>query len=655
MRALRTTLASTWILGMAPALALAWAPPPTMPTVEKLLTYRPTQPGVEYEVPTDPAAIAACKVEQVTNAKGASIGYALRDGQGKLLCRFVDSDGNNRMDQWGYFQDGFEIYRDIDLNNDMSIDEVRWMNSAGTRMAKVANRKVVAWTRISAEEASKVFLQALVAGDAALIDSVMATPAELDALGIPKGEVDQVAAAEKQRLAAIKALRAGVMAGGWDASTTWATLGAAMPHLIPADAGLKDDLLLYENAMIFPASPNNAAAGKMAFLQAGEMVKVGDAWKFVDLPRVIDPNKNAPIAASEGGIRSWVFRNDGANAGGGENPQVAEALQALAAYDKANQGLLNADNPKDIARFHVYRVAPLNKVVKAAEAAGDAKAELDHLKLSVDSLAAAYTSGAYPAGAKALDDLAAKGGKVGTYAAFKMIEAEYALQNDKGGNFPKVQKDFLNNLKAFVDKHPQCDEAPQALLFLASTNEMNAEEDEARKFYATLARDYPATEWGKKAAGALKRFDLVGKPIALKGPELRGQTVDVAQYRGKTVLVAFWATWANPAKRDLPDLVKVHQKYAARGFEVVAVNLDNEKADLDAFLKATPLPWPEIFEPGGMEGRLATEFGVISLPTMILVDPDGKVVNRSLRTASEVEIVLDKTFATKGGVALGTK
>ena len=52
-----------------------------------------------------------------------------------------------------------------------------------------------------------------------------------------------------------------------------------------------------------------------------------------------------------------------------------------------------------------------------------------------------------------------------------------------------------------------------------------------------------------------------------------------------------------------------------------------------------------------MESRLATEFGIISLPTMILVDPDGKVVNRSLRTAAELEILLDKTLA--GKVALG--
>jgi len=214
-------MAAAWFLGMVPAITLAGA----APTAEQLLGFRPTQKGVEYEVIADPAAIAACKVESATNAKGASIGWALRDGQGKLVCRFIDRDGNGKMDQWSYYQDGFETYRDVDLNGDKSIDEARWMNAAGTRVAKVAGGKVVAWSRISAEEASKVFVQALVSGDSDLLETVMATPAEVEALGVPKGEVDQVAAAESQRVAQVKALRSGLV--GWDKDTPWLRLDGA--------------------------------------------------------------------------------------------------------------------------------------------------------------------------------------------------------------------------------------------------------------------------------------------------------------------------------------------------------------------------------------------------------------------------------------------
>ena len=639
MRALRTTLAAAWFLSLAPMMASA-----VDVTAKQLMGFRPSLKGVEYELPTDPAGIAACKAETIPG------GFQLRDGQGKVLCRLVDRNGDAKLDQWSYYQDGFEIYRETDLNGDKSLDEVRWMNGGGTRVAKVAGGKVVAWTRISAEEASKVFVQALVSGDSELLETVMASPAELEPLGIPKGEVDQVAAAEKQRVAQVKALRGGLT--GWDASTAFIGLNGAMPHLIPAESGLKEDIILCEGATIFAGSPTNQAdPSKVAFLQVGEMIKLGETWKFVDLPRVVDISN--PTPALEGGIRSWVFRTDAGNAGGTENPQVAAAMQDLAAYDNNKDNLaLQAGSPKDLARFHVGRVAPLNKIVKAAEAAGDAKIELDHQKLIVDSLAAAYSTGQYAAGSKLLDELAAKGGKIGTYAAFKQIEADFALQNAADpGNMQIAQDKWLERLKAFVEKNPQCDEAPQALLFLASTYEMNGKEVEGRKYYAALVKDYPATEWGKKAAGALHRLDLVGKPIALKATDLRGQSIDLSQYRGKTVLVTFWATWAGPAKKDLPELAKLHEKFKSKKFEILAVNFDNEKADLDAFLQASPLPWPQIFEPGGMESRLATEFGIISLPTMFLVDPDGKVVNRSLRTAAELEILLDKTLT--GKVALG--
>ena len=90
--------------------------------------------------------------------------------------------------------------------------------------------------------------------------------------------------------------------------------------------------------------------------------------------------------------------------------------------------------------------------------------------------------------------------------------------------------------------------------------------------------------------------------------------------------------------------------------EIVGVSLDNEKGDLEAFLKEQQITWPQIFEPGGIDSRLATDHGIISLPTMFLIDGQGKVVNRSLRTASEVERQLDKLLAQKQpGVALGDR
>ena len=82
--------------------------------------------------------------------------------RGRLLRRFVIAHGSRRLDQWSYYQDGFEVYREEDLDGDRSLDECRWLNAGGTRIARVEKGKIKGWKQISAEEASKVLVQALV-------------------------------------------------------------------------------------------------------------------------------------------------------------------------------------------------------------------------------------------------------------------------------------------------------------------------------------------------------------------------------------------------------------------------------------------------------------------------------------------------------------
>ena len=101
----------------------------------------------------------------------------------------------------------------------------------------------------------------------------------------------------------------------------------------------------------------------------------------------------------------------------------------------------------------------------------------------------------------------------------------------------------------------------------------------------------------------------------------------------------------------IPAPIHEHWSETARGkgFEIVGVSLDADKAAVESFLKDSPLPWSIIHEPGGMDSRLADEFGIISLPTMILTDASGKVVNRNIRTAAELDRMLERMFATAGG------
>jgi thiol-disulfide isomerase/thioredoxin len=141
-----------------------------------------------------------------------------------------------------------------------------------------------------------------------------------------------------------------------------------------------------------------------------------------------------------------------------------------------------------------------------------------------------------------------------------------------------------------------------------------------------------------------------GPEFDLKGPGLDGKPIDVADYRGKIVLVDFWATWCLPCVQELPNVQEAYKKYHPGGFEVVGVSLDNDRADLEEFLKRRPLPWRQVFidRSGWVEGRnpLAVRYGVDAIPATFLLDREGRVVARGLRGAElgrAVERLLGQT------------
>ncbi len=652
MRSLCNSLATMLVLGLAPTLAHAQITPSDL-----LDKFRPFLGGFEYDTPTEKEAIEACKIETVHDAQNKPIGYALRDGQGKLLRKFVDSNGQRdakgqtHLDQWSYYQNGFEVYREVDLDEDGSLDECRFLNAGGTRTAIIKDRHVVGWKRISAEEASKVLVQGLISGDQGLIETLMATPAELSTLGVPKGMTDEVAKKSADRATELKALRDGLV--GWDGQTVWQRFDGMMPHVIPAEAGVKEDLTLYENAFIFAGQPNGQGDPmKVAYLQVPELIKIGETWKFVELPVPVNPAKPvAPVA--DAGLRSWLYRENLGPDVAPQAPELVEALKALAEHDEKNAPGPEATK-QQIAQYHFTRVNLLKPVLELATSDEEKQ---NYTRQIVDSLAATYQTGQYAKGADVLDRYTQQEGPVASYAAYRKILAEYSLAADQpGAQFFVIQKEFLGKLDDFITKFPKSDEAPEVLLQLASVNEFNAEEEEARRYYEQLAQSYPETDPGKKALGALKRLDLVGKSIDLSGQGLQGKPLQAADYRGKHLLIVFWTSDAGPVRQDLPELMKVYQKYQPKGFDILGVNLDADRKSAEAFLTENQLPWAQIWEEGGMDSRLANEYGVFTLPTMILVDPKGVVVNRNIRTSSDLEKFLNNVLAEGGEkLTLGAK
>jgi peroxiredoxin len=124
-----------------------------------------------------------------------------------------------------------------------------------------------------------------------------------------------------------------------------------------------------------------------------------------------------------------------------------------------------------------------------------------------------------------------------------------------------------------------------------------------------------------------------------------GNSVNLNSFRGKYVLVDFWASWCGPCRRENPNVVAVYNDYKDKGFDVLGVSLDKNK---EAWLEAIDdddLTWTHVSELTGWKSSAGKLYGVLSIPSNVLVDPDGIIVARNLREEAlreKVSSFLDK-------------
>ena len=102
-----------------------------------------------------------------------------------------------------------------------------------------------------------------------------------------------------------------------------------------------------------------------------------------------------------------------------------------------------------------------------------------------------------------------------------------------------------------------------------------------------------------------------------------GKTLDFAKLKGKVIYVDFWASWCGPCKQSFPWMNEMHAKYAARGLEIVAINVDAKAEDAQRFLAASAAKFTVALDPKGESPKL---LGVKAMPTSYLIDSNGKVV-----------------------------
>lgn len=116
---------------------------------------------------------------------------------------------------------------------------------------------------------------------------------------------------------------------------------------------------------------------------------------------------------------------------------------------------------------------------------------------------------------------------------------------------------------------------------------------------------------------------LLGKPIELSTPDLAGREVRLGDAKGKVRVVDFWATWCDPCRDQLPVLEVLARAHAAEGLLVYGISVDEDRAQVEAFLGATPLGITVLWDKGG--ARHSERLDVQRLPTTLVVDRAGVV------------------------------
>lgn len=200
-----------------------------------------------------------------------------------------------------------------------------------------------------------------------------------------------------------------------------------------------------------------------------------------------------------------------------------------------------------------------------------------------------------------------------------------------------------SRMEALLDAHPNV----LMSAFLVTYFEQSFEQHAAlyKKIRDALIGQYPNDDFVKhldSRVGTLLLAGMEAPDIELADPE--GKMRKLSDLRGKVVLIDFWASWCRPCRMENPNVVRIYNMYHDRGFEVFSVSLDKDRS---AWLKAIAddhLTWPNhVSDLRGWSSAGGKLYGISSIPSTVLVGPDGKILARNLR-GQQLENKLQEIF-----------
>jgi peroxiredoxin len=125
---------------------------------------------------------------------------------------------------------------------------------------------------------------------------------------------------------------------------------------------------------------------------------------------------------------------------------------------------------------------------------------------------------------------------------------------------------------------------------------------------------------------------MIGNPILeFSQNDASGKPVSISSFKGKVVLVDFWASWCGPCRAENPNVVKAYNAFKDKGFDILGVSFDSSKDKWLAAVEKDKLAWTHVSDLKGWSNAVGQKFGIRSIPQNFLLDKEGKIIAKNLR------------------------